>query len=220
MSTFDEAQWLVDEEQRALAYPTYLIGLSGPPRSGKDSVGVTLAKIIQERHPVTVCVRALSLPMRKTIYAMLGMEYSLEHYETTKDVPLPELGGRSIRQAMIALTDTHVKPTYGDGFWASALLNTLPMPEARIRVVVVTDMGFEHEVDVFVQAFGAENCMWPQITRPGCSFDGDSRSYVGRSAQRTAIINEGEDLEQVLAAAETIHSRMLADSGWELPIHS
>lgn len=217
MSTFDEAQWLVDEEMRALAHPTYLIGLSGPPRSGKDSVGVALAKIIRERHPVTVCHRALSMPMRKTVYAMLGKDYTLEHYETTKDVPLPELGGKTIRQAMIALSETHVKPLYGDGYWGRALLNTLPI-ETGVRVIVVTDMGFDAEVEVFVEAFGAENCMWPQVTRPGCSFDGDSRTYVGRDAQRTAIINEGESLDQVTTAAGRIYSRMLNQFGWELPV--
>lgn len=217
MSTFDEAQWLVDEELRALAHPTYLIGLSGPPRSGKDSVGVALAKIIRERHPVTVCSRALSMPMRKTIYAMIGKEYTLEHYETSKDIPMGELDGRTIRQAMIQLSEEWVKPTYGQGFWGHALLNTLPM-EGGTRVVIVTDMGFEAEVDVFVEAFGAENCLWPQITRPGCDFSTDSRSYVGRPEQRTAIINEGESLDQVTTAAGRIYGRMLNQFGWELPV--
>lgn len=217
MSTFDEAQWLVDEELRSLAHPTYLIGLSGPPRSGKDSVGVALAKIIRERHPVTVCVRALSMPMRKTVYAMIGKDYTLEHYETTKDVPLPELGGKTIRQSMIALSEEHVKPLYGIGFWGSALLNTLPI-EGGTRVIIVTDMGFDAEVEVFVEAFGAENCMWPQIVRPHCDFSGDSRGYVGRPDQRTSIINEGETLDQVTTAAERVYSRMLDQFRWELPI--
>lgn len=218
MSTFDEARWLADQEALSLAYPTYLIGLSGPPRSGKDSVGVALAKLILERHPVNVCVRALSMPMRKAVYGMLGIEYSLEHYETQKDMPRPELGGETIRQAMIALSECHVKMRYGHGFWGEALLNTLPMELAPSRVVIVTDMGFDAEVEVFVEALGAENCMWPQITRPGCSFAGDSRSYVGRTEQRVAIVNEGETLEQVTAAAERIYQRMKAELGWELPV--
>ncbi len=217
MSTFDEAQYLAAEELQSLAHPTYLIGLSGPPRSGKDSVGVALAHRIRERHPVTVCVRALSMPMRKTIYAMIGKEYTLDHYETSKDIPLPELGGRTIRQAMIALSEEHVKPSYGQGFWSSSLLNTLPI-EGGTRVIIVTDMGFAAEVDVFVKAFGAENCMWPQITRPHCTFEGDSRSYVGRSEQRTAIIHEGESLDQVTAAAEKTYRRMLDQFHWELPL--
>lgn len=217
MSTFDEARWLADEEARALAFPTYLIGLSGPPRSGKDSVGVALAKIIRDRHPVTVCHRALSMPMRKTIYAMIGKDYTLEHYETSKDIPMGELGGKTIRQAMIQLSEEWVKPAYGQGFWGHALLNTLPM-EGGVRVIIVTDMGFDAEVEVFVEAFGAENCMWPQIVRPHCDFSGDSRGYVGRPDQRTSIINEGESLDQVTTAAGRIYSRMLNQFHWELPV--
>lgn len=217
MSTFDEAQWLVEEELRQLAHPTYLIGLSGPPRSGKDSVGVALAKLIGERHAVTVCHRSLSMPMRKTVYAMMGREYSLQHYETSKDIPLPELGGKTIRQAMIALSEDHVKPTYGIQFWGQSLLNTLPI-ETGVRVVVVTDMGFDAEVGVFEEAFGIKNCVWPQITRPGCSFDGDSRSYVGRAEQATTIINEGETLDQVTTAAGRIYGRLMNQFAWELPI--
>ena len=158
------------------------------------------------------------MPMRKTIYAMIGKEYTLEHYESTKDVPLPELGGQTIRQAMIRLSEEHVKPAYGQGFWAHSLLNTLPTPGHEVRVVVVTDMGFDPEVEVFAQAFGAENCMWPQITRPGCSFEGDSRDYVGRPNQRTTVINEGDNLEQVKACAEILYNRMIAWMDWQLPI--
>lgn len=218
MSTFDEAQWLAHEEAMAAAFPTYLIGLSGPPRSGKDSIGYALAKIIADRHPVHVCVRACSLPMRKAVYAMIGMDYSLEHYETTKDVTLPELGGSTIRQAMIALSEEHVKPRYGHGFWGSAVLNSLPMEHQR--VVIVTDMGFDAEVKVFEEAFGPEHCLWPQIVRPGCDFSNDSRGYVGNLDYRTTIINEGESLDQVQTAAQRIYGRMLNQFHWELPTRS
>lgn len=216
MSTFDEAQWLANEELRALAQPTYLVGMSGPPRSGKDSIGVALVNILIERHNMFACHRALSMPMRKTIYAMIGKDYTLDHYESTKDIPLPELGGKSIRRAMIGLSEEHVKPTYGHGFWGSALLNTLPIPQGA-RVVVVTDVGFDSEVKVFEDAFGADRCVWAQVTRPGCTFAGDSRSYVGSTEYRTSVINEGESFEQVTTAAEQLYKRLITDFGWELP---
>ena len=218
MSTWDEAQWLAREEAEALAKPTYLIGMSGPPRSGKDSIGYALAKLLVEKQEYTVVVRACSMPMRKSIYAMLGMEYTLEHYEANKDVPLPELGGKSIRQAMIALSEEHVKPTYGHGFWGEAVLNSLPMQHGRI--VIVTDMGFPAEVEVFERAFGAEHCLWPQIVRPGCDFSNDSRGYVGNLDYRTTIINEGETLEQVTTAAARIYGRIVNQFHWDLPLRS
>ena len=213
MSAFDEAAWLTEENTRLTTQPTYLIGFSGPPRSGKDSVGYALAKLISQRHSVAVCVRALSMPMRKTVYAMLGREYDLEHYERTKDVPLEEFGGRSIREAMIALSEHHVKPTYGSGYWGRALLNTLP---SEARVVIITDMGFDAEVGVFEDRFTPERCLWPQITRPGCDFSNDSRGYVGSPAQRTTLVNEGTDLKDVETCAARVYGRMLNQFHWQL----
>jgi hypothetical protein len=215
MSTFDEAEWLAHEELLAAVAPTYVIGFSGPPRSGKDSVGYALGRMLKERHVVDVVIRALSMPMRRTIYALLGMEYTLEHYEKNKDVPRPELAGKSIRQAMIALSEDHVKPTYGQGFWGSSMLNTLPM-ERTARVVIVTDMGFDAEVAVLEEAFNPWCCVWPQIVRPDCTFEGDSRSYVGNLEYRTTIINDTD----VETAAGRIYGRLVNQFRWDLPTRS
>lgn len=215
MSTFDEARWLAEQDALQMAEPTYVVGLSGPPRSGKDSIGAVLVQLLMEKHPILACQRALSMPMRKTIYAMIGKDYTLEHYETSKDKPRPELGGISIRQAMIKLSEEWVKPTYGHGFWAASMLNTLPMD--RARVVVITDMGFPSEVEVLEQAFGAEHCVWGNIVRPGCTFEGDSRSHVGCEERRTVIINEGESIDQVNTAAARLYGRLLNQFHWDLP---
>lgn len=213
MSTYDEARWLADQELDAKTIP-YLVGISGPPRSGKDSVGYALARLIKQRHGAVVSVRALSMPMRKTIYAMIGEDYTLEHYENNKDVPIEALSGASIRQAMIALSETYVKPAYGHSFWAKALINSVP---EGAHVVIVTDMGFPEEVDVLRDHFGSAQCVWPQVTRPGTSFDGDSRSYVGDGEYRTTVINEGEDLDQIEVCAGRIYGRLLNQFGWKLP---
>lgn len=51
---------------------TYLVGLSGPPRSGKDTLGNLVAGMLREKG-VEVEVHALSLPMRLAVYGMLGL---------------------------------------------------------------------------------------------------------------------------------------------------
>lgn len=213
MSTYDEARWLADQELEAKAIP-YLVGISGPPRSGKDSVGYVLARLLKDRHRITVAVRSLSMPMRQTVYMMLGLPYSLEHYENNKDVPLDDLGGKTIRQAMIALSEDHVKPSYGHGFWAKSLIHSVP---AEAHVVIVTDMGFDVEVEVLREHYGAERCVWPQVTRPGTSFENDSRSYVGDPDYRTTVINEGDNLDQIEVCAGRIYGRLLNQFAWKLP---
>ena len=189
--------------------PTLLIGMSGPPRSGKDTIGIALAAIIEDKHSIQPQLLALSTPMREVVYAMLGIEYSATHYDTHKDLPQDTFGGKSIRQAMIAFTEQHVKPSYGRGFWAKSLFGR--MWEPRPRVLIVTDMGFEEEVEEFSERFGIENTFYPQITRPGCSFAGDSRSYVGPPRRRVSVINDGS----IEDAAQKTYERVLERTGWD-----
>lgn len=189
--------------------PTLLIGMSGPPRSGKDTIGNILAAIIEDKHHIQPQVLALSTPMRAVVYCMLGIEYSEAHYERCKDHPQEDFGGKSIRQAMIAFTEEHVKPTYGVGFWARSLIARMWEPQPR--VVIVTDMGFMEEVDIFSARFGVENTFYPQVTRPGTSFDGDSRTYVSAPGRFTAIIND----EDVDTAAYRTYGRLVNQFGWD-----
>lgn len=189
--------------------PTLLIGMSGPPRSGKDTIGSALASVIEDEHGIQPQLLALSTPMREVVYAMLGIEYSATHYERCKDIPQDDLNGRSIRQAMIAFTEEHVKPSYGQGFWAKSLLGRMWEPQPH--VLIVTDMGFPEEVEVFSARFGVENTFYPQITRTGCSFEGDSRSYVGVPERRTTIINDGE----IMTSARRIYGRLVNQFKWD-----
>lgn len=189
--------------------PTLLIGMSGPPRSGKDTIGKLLGAVIEDRHGIQPQVRALSTPMREVVYAMLGIEYSETHYERCKDFPQEAFGGKSIRQAMIAFTEEHVKPTYGKGFWAASLLGRMWEPQPR--VLIVTDLGFDEEVDVFSARFGVENTFYVHTVRPGCTFAGDSRSYVGAPGRWTSIIND----EEPLTAAQCAYGRLVNQFGWK-----
>ncbi len=188
--------------------PTLMVGMSGPPRSGKDTIGHALAALIEDRHHTQPQLLALSTPMREVVYAMLGIEYSVTHYERWKDVPQEDFNGRSIRQAMIAFTEEHVKPSYGKGFWAKSLLGRMWEPQPR--VLIITDVGFPEEVEVLTERFGRDNVVYPQITRVGCTFDGDSRSFVGTPGQKTTIINDSN----VPAAAEALYQRLRHEFGW------
>lgn len=189
--------------------PTLLIGMSGPPRSGKNTIAEHLAAVIEDRHGIQSQLLTLSTPMREVVYAMLGIEYSEAHYERCKDFPQEDFGGRSIRQAMIAFTEEHVKPSYGAGFWAKSLLGRMWDP--RPRVLIITDMGFDEEVEVFSLHFGVKNTFYPQIVRPGQSFVGDSRNYVGAAGRWTTIVND----EDIPTAARRAYGRLVNQFGWK-----
>lgn len=187
---------------------THLVGLSGPPRSGKDTLGNLLATILRD-HGVPVEVHALSIPMRLAVYGMLGGEYTLEHYEANKDALFTTESGRhtTIRQEMIALSEHHVKPRLGNGWWSRALLNRTTLEYGG--VIIVTDMGFAAEHDVFAATFGGDRCAWFHLTRPGTDFSQDSRNYVGEGS----LIHNSGDPE---TEARRIYGRLVNQHGWSL----
>ncbi len=196
---------------------TYLLGIGGPPRVGKDTLGAALHTHLEDRFGVVAQIMQQSLPMRHMVFTLMGLDYSLVMYEREKDVPQPALAGRTIREAMIALSEQHVKPLYGKGQWARAALNRRWV--SNPKVMIVTDMGFEEEVDVFEEHFGRDNCLWPQLERPGHSFALDSRSYVGHPSNVIPLDNPGigarGGADFFAAAARTIGD-VIEQRGWRL----
>lgn len=181
-----------------------LIGLSGPPRSGKDSIGYALADILREKTSSQVEVHALSQPMRLAVYGYLGLSYSEDHYEANKDkmIVLDDPGKvTSIRHEMISLSEHHVKPRLGHGWWGRALLNRVTIPEG---VIIVTDMGFDAERAVFEETMP---CAWVHVHREGKTFEGDSRKYVGKG---TKLYND----TTVEDAAARLYGRLVNQLGW------
>lgn len=183
-----------------------IIGFSGPPRSGKD----TLAKYLAARLVTTLGLRteiiSLSLPMRLTVFAMLGLPYNPEIYEASKDnlIALPEGRKTTIRQEMIALSEQHAKPRLGQDCWARALERRI---EPSKDVVLIPDMGFKVEHDFFMDTFGSQNCYWVHVYRDGKDFSNDSRGYVGEGSP---IHNNGDPDDE----ARRIYSRLLNQKKW------
>ena len=59
-----------------------VIAFNGPPRSGKDTLANWLeSQLTQSYLNLKIERSAISLPMRYSIFSMLGMEYSEETYE-------------------------------------------------------------------------------------------------------------------------------------------
>lgn len=183
-----------------------IIGFSGPPRSGKDTLATGLTHILRGRG-LRAEMSSLSLPMRKTVFAMLGLDYSPQYYETHKDtsIALPDGRETTIRAEMIALSENHVKPRLGHDCWAAAL-------DRRIKpldVLLIPDMGFDAEHYYFMSRYGPQNCFWVHVYRDGTDFSNDSRSYVGNGS---VIYNNGDpDTE-----AQRIFGRLVNQKGWTL----
>lgn len=193
----------------------YVIGISGPPRSGKDTLGTFLSNAVEDTYGATPRMVALSMPMRHTVFAMMGRAYDGRVYEREKDTAQKALGGETLREAMIALSEEHVKSRYGKGFWARSAFAYGDQPHTATPLAVVTDMGFPEEVEVLEQMFGAHNCMWVQLSRPGFDFSRDSRHFVGGELA-VKLDNTGTNLGAFFPAATRLILEVAYHRGWDL----
>lgn len=158
----------------------YVIGLNGPPRSGKD----TIATAIRNDNDIDlpVMLESLSRPMRKAAFALLGMDYSDRTYEVEKDWDQKLLANQndndydSIRELMIGLSEKFVKPIYGQDFWARSVFESHLSDDPTL--VVIPDIGFEAECAYIEEFVGEDNFLNVHLERPNCGWLNDSRRYV------------------------------------------
>ena len=93
-----------------------------------------------------------------------------------KEEPMDRLGGRSPRQALIYVSEEVVKPAFGSDYFGRYAANNLEQGALNI----FSDGGFVEEVIPLLNAVGLDNVLLVQLFRNGCSFEGDSRSYLPR----------------------------------------
>lgn len=183
--------------------------LNGPPRCGKD----TLGGMLEEQLLGTGVQLKFAKALKEKVHASLGL---LDHngrplphdaFEPRKDEPLIEFHGVSPRQAYIEFSEGYAKPLWGPGIFGEWLVEEIvKLNVSRISHVIVTDSGFRSEATVLIDRFGADNVRLVQIRRDGCSFDGDSRSYIHLAdlgVKTYSILNHGT-LEDLRACASNL----------------
>lgn len=153
--------------------------LNGPPYSGKDSLA--RAVISGDR---TFGKMEFAFPIKQANQALFGLsDNHIALYESNKDekeMRRPELLGRSWREINIALPERFVKKEYGSEAFGQFFVNRLRairVPKTGMNVIV-SDNGFTDEVIPVIKAYGPDNVHIIKIGRKGCSYKGDSRSYV------------------------------------------
>jgi hypothetical protein len=166
--------------------------LNGPPRSGKDEVLKIIARLGYQVHH-----EKFAKPLRDSVCGLLGIS----------DEDLEERKARDprVRQLMIGLSERVAKPILGDVFFAEACADRV-YRDCRLGIVeqvVITDCGFQHEVDHFIAYLEwlgilPEFQLWT-LGRAGCSFEGDSREYVNLDSKlgMTLCIYNGGTLEDL-----------------------
>lgn len=180
-----------------------IILLNGPPRSGKDTAAAAIVEAMQAFH------YKMSHPLKVAVPAFFGLEDQKFALERQKDEKLQELFGVSFRQAQINLSEDWAKPTFGKDVFGHIAVRHLRNHSGPGRVCVVSDSGFVEEIVPIVDAFGHRNVLIIQLRRDGCTFEGDSRSYVDYNGVTVQELYNKHDLEgfkaQIVRAVERWH---------------
>lgn len=172
-----------------------IILLNGPAGSGKNTVG----KIIEENFKqVYLCEFAETL---KDSYAIFYSNIFNVSYETVRDEMENRETKEKHRKGLINFGEGFVKPTFGRDFFGKQLLKEIEdemepcINQKPIEIFVVTDCGFQEEVDVILANF-PQQVEFIRIVERG-SFKGDSRGWVKGSKDHYHIHNVGtiKDLE-------------------------
>lgn len=114
-----------------------LIGLSGLPRVGKD----TIAEYLEERYGFETT--AFALPLKAATQALFNLPPSVAYNDAVKDVPLKGLGV-SPRSLWCGVADA-LKNHFGDDFFVTLTETTVEGWLSEKCDVVVSDVRYEKE---------------------------------------------------------------------------
>ena len=153
-----------------------IIILNAPAGAGKDTIQQAIASMFETGS------LSFKKPMFEMAHAILGdLGYSefMDAYNdrNRKEAPLEILKGSSPRQFMIWISETIIKPAFGDKHFGNLLYDDYNVKQNEgFDICVVSDGGFPDETITLIEK-GAVVKLF-RMHRDGYSFDGDSRNYV------------------------------------------
>lgn len=163
-----------------------VILFNGPPRSGKDSLSLaTEGFVFDQPNTGMVVHEKFSRPLKAAFAAMMNEtmneDFNVGFYEEHKEEVIPCLGV-SFRQWQIDFSEKFMKPLYGNDVFGRLLWDRLAGQieevEGKPAFVVISDCGFQVEVDYLLKKLPPENIFLFRLQRHGTSYVGDSRGYI------------------------------------------
>lgn len=149
---------------------------NGPPRSGKD----TAVDLVAKASRVPVVKEKLAKPIKlaaQQLYGLTDAEWRVTDGSEEKDLTSPRFLGKTCREVQIGVSEVFMKPFHGDRAVFGHLLVRRVLRH-RSGLFLISDGGFEEEIQPLIDTFGADNILVIRIQREGCSYLGDSRGYI------------------------------------------
>lgn len=152
----------------------YVVFLNGPPRCGKDMLAAELTPYLQFSRAKAAA------PLKRAFGAFLDLDMQgIEDHKETKSRILQRrdsIDMDTVREGLISLSEDWAKVRYGEDFFGRILGRDIANSTAKLTIV--TDAGFEAEVNSVINRIGWRNCLFIRVHREGCDFKSDSRSYL------------------------------------------
>lgn len=149
-----------------------LLILNGPPGCGKDTLAAWFAAHYKWNH---VEFKARLFAITRAVYNVSQTEWDSIYTRELKEKPTPLLNRKSPREALIYVSEHVIKPAYGDQFFGKELIKSL-----NNGISICSDGGFIDEVFPCSDVLGVDKIAVIAISRDGCTYAGDSRSYLPR----------------------------------------
>lgn len=164
-----------------------IILFNGPPRSGKD----TATKFALEHLGSRAVHYRFAEPLKDAVHSLFGMSgIMIEHFDAVKNVPTDAFFGMSPREAYIWLSEEVAKPKFGKDFFTKIAIKEIEKYDDHI--IVISDCGFNEEVEGLRLKFGSENIRIVYLERQGATYQNDSRTYISAPyCQTSSIVNNG-----------------------------
>lgn len=165
--------------------PSSIILLNGPPQSGKNTIASTIGVFLAANN-IGFTEIALAEKLRKISEILIGRTLDDAAYNKIKDQSL-QFGETetTLRQLMINMSENFFKQHYGPNIWAQLAIAkifaqsvNLDYNNSRKYIVVITDLGFQEEIDAFTNEYYPNRLLLVHVNRPGKSFTNDSRKFV------------------------------------------
>lgn len=175
-----------------------LVIFNAPPNSGKDYICNFLSNNYYTHH---VEFKESLREIVKSIYNLTGGELEFLSIRDHKENKYDTLGGKSIREVFIEVSEELIKPFYGSDFFAKHLVDDL-----RHTVLnVCSDGGFVEEIEYVAESIGKENLLIIQIHADGCSFENDSRNYVAIDGVKTYTVHNNKDEQFIVDVLDILN---------------
>lgn len=163
-----------------------IVALTGnTPHCGKTTVALSiLENYIGKFIPYNF---SFAEQLKSAVHKMYGLNVPWDHFESSKDIPSTKFHGLTPRQVYIAHGE-HMKQLHGTDYWSKLLYNQLSFYEAAYNLPdkvgelynysIVSDIGFDYELDNLCKYFGKENVGLIQVINRVITQTPDSRQFV------------------------------------------